>query len=66
MKQGDLRLDEKSGTRPGRVLSSGNLREDGRIHAYSTVTASLQSSLHKQDPMPPSLLPSKLCMRVLR
>ena len=33
MKQGDLRLDEKAGTRPGGVLSSGSLREDGRIHA---------------------------------
>lgn len=66
MKQGDLRLDEKAGTRPGGVLSSGSLREDGRIHVYSTVTASLQSRLHKEDPMPPSPLPSKLCMRVPR
>lgn len=66
-KQGDLRLDAKAGTRPGRVLSSGSPRQNGRIHTYSTATAtaSLQSRLRNEDPTPPSLLPSKLCMCVL-
>lgn len=61
MKQGDMRLDKKAGTRSGRVLSSRSLRQN----EDSVPAAQPHLYFHNKEVPIPSCLPSKLCMYVL-
>ena len=48
-----MRLDTKAGTRSGRTLSSGSLRQNGRITSAAQLGPHFQKRLHDQDPTTP-------------
>ena len=62
-KSKDTRLEEKAGTRSGRVLSSGSLRQNEDLVPAAWPRLYFRN---KDFPTLPCLFPSKLCMYILR